>query len=348
MSREEDHEAPVTTTELTPVTTAVVPVSTTHPVSVFRGGIIPRHLYPIPYYTPWAPQYFSRIRGMLGMTLLRWSQFNVELTQETYLLTQGPRRDSQFDMGLFPNFGGQVPGQSGVEEVAANRAWIMERSKDCKEYLLPKDEEEEDDVEQCPDALERAQKKFHWDLEEVIRAIPDMVVQVLQAARGAQLVPDQGAQQQVPRDQINQPRDALVRPSPDQQVPSPALRHPAPQCLKDLIKATFDGNPGIRSPYPGKLKSKSPRVSDGAREPRMKQGLCLKCGEKGHFAAECGGYQRQEPRNSKAEAVRSLQKETKVRKSLFQGDGQGIEAPLTLKAPAAVKPSWQLLDEASK
>ncbi|KAL8189785.1 UNVERIFIED_CONTAM: hypothetical protein K2H54_006275 [Gekko kuhli] len=111
------------------------------------------------------------------------------------------------------------------------------------EYLLPNDEEEEDDVEQCLEALERAQRKFHWDLEEVIRAIPDMVVQALQAERDAQLVSKKGAQQQVPGDQINQPRDPLVRPDPDQQAPSPAPQHPAPQHPKDLIEATLNGNP---------------------------------------------------------------------------------------------------------
>ncbi|KAL8186641.1 UNVERIFIED_CONTAM: hypothetical protein K2H54_002837 [Gekko kuhli] len=72
----------------------------------------------------------------------------------------------------------------------------MEQSKDCKEYLLPNDEAEED-VEQCLDALSRTQRKFHRDLEEVIRAILDMVVWVLQAERDAQLAPDQGAQQQI-------------------------------------------------------------------------------------------------------------------------------------------------------
>ncbi|KAL8172684.1 UNVERIFIED_CONTAM: hypothetical protein K2H54_007973 [Gekko kuhli] len=142
---------------------AIVPVSTT--------PLILRHLYPIPYYTPQAPQYFIGIKGMLGTALLQWSQFNMESTQETYLLTQGPRRDSQFDMGLFSNLSSQ-------------------------EYLLPNDEEEEDDVEQCLDALKRAQRKFHRDLEEVIRAIPDMVVQALQVERDARLAPDQGAQQQ--------------------------------------------------------------------------------------------------------------------------------------------------------
>ncbi|KAL8174585.1 UNVERIFIED_CONTAM: hypothetical protein K2H54_049381 [Gekko kuhli] len=111
------------------------------------------------------------------------------------------------------------------------------------EYLLPNDEGEEDDVEQCLDALKSTQRKFHRDLEEVIRAIPDMVVQALQADRDAQLAPDQGAQQQASGDQINQLRDPPVRPDPDQQVPCPVPQHPAPQHPKDLIEVTLDGNP---------------------------------------------------------------------------------------------------------
>ncbi|KAL8220605.1 UNVERIFIED_CONTAM: hypothetical protein K2H54_050339 [Gekko kuhli] len=150
MSGEEGHGTPATTADHTLVTTAIVLVSTTPPVSVFGGGTIPRYLYPMPYYTPRAPQYLSGIRGMPGMSPLRWSEFNVESMQETYLLTQGPRRDSQFDVGLFQE-----------------------------------EDEEENDVEQRLDTLKRAQRKFNRDLEEVIRAIPDMVVRALQVERAA-------------------------------------------------------------------------------------------------------------------------------------------------------------------
>ncbi|KAL8207592.1 UNVERIFIED_CONTAM: hypothetical protein K2H54_059495 [Gekko kuhli] len=146
----------------------------------------------MPYYTPRAPQYLSRIRGMPGTSPLQWSQFNVELKQENCLLTQGPRRDSQFDVGLFQSLGSQIPGPSGAVGVARSQAWITERSKKRKDYLLPEEDEEEDDVEQCLDSLERAQRKFNRDLEEVIRAIPDLVVQVLQAERAAQPAPDRG------------------------------------------------------------------------------------------------------------------------------------------------------------
>ncbi|KAL8172698.1 UNVERIFIED_CONTAM: hypothetical protein K2H54_009216 [Gekko kuhli] len=140
---------------------AIVPVSTTPLVSVFGGGTIPRHLYQIPYYTPQAPQYLSGIRGMQGTSPLQWSQFNMESMQETYLLTQGPRRDSQFDMGLFQGFSSQAPGQSRAVGAAASRAWITECLKEHKDYLLLEDDVEEDDVEQHLDVLERAQRKFH-------------------------------------------------------------------------------------------------------------------------------------------------------------------------------------------
>ncbi|KAL8182682.1 UNVERIFIED_CONTAM: hypothetical protein K2H54_061696, partial [Gekko kuhli] len=89
----------------------------------------------------------------------------MELMQETYLLTQRPRRDSQFDTGLFHGFGGQAPGQSRAVGAAASRAWIMEHSKERKDHLLLEDDKE-DDVGKCLDALERARRKFHQDLEE--------------------------------------------------------------------------------------------------------------------------------------------------------------------------------------
>ncbi|KAL8163023.1 UNVERIFIED_CONTAM: hypothetical protein K2H54_002965 [Gekko kuhli] len=115
------------------------------------------------------------------MSPLRWSQFNVESTQETYLLTQGSRRDSQFDVGLF------------------------------------QEDEEEDDVEQRLDTLERAQRKFNRDLEEVIQAIPDMVVWALQVERAARPALDQGAQQPAPGEQLG---DAPMRPQLDGRVPA--------------------------------------------------------------------------------------------------------------------------------
>ncbi|KAL8199235.1 UNVERIFIED_CONTAM: hypothetical protein K2H54_037761 [Gekko kuhli] len=141
---------------------------------------------------------------------MQWSQFDMQSTQETYLLTQGPRRESLFDSELFLGLVGQAAGPSRVGGASASRAWIMERSKERKDYLLTKGNEEKDGVNQRLDALERTQGKFCWDLEEVIRAIPDMVA------------------------------------------------------------------PGVRSPYPGKLRSKPSRVVEGTKEQRMKQGLCLK------------------------------------------------------------------------
>ncbi|KAL8215403.1 UNVERIFIED_CONTAM: hypothetical protein K2H54_000959 [Gekko kuhli] len=121
MSREEGQGTPATTAEQTLVITAVVPVSTT-------------------------PPYLSGIRKMPGRSPLRWSQFNMESTQETYLLTQGPRRDTQFDVGLFQGLGSQVPGLSGAMGANGGQAWITERSKERKQYLLPEEDEEEDDV----------------------------------------------------------------------------------------------------------------------------------------------------------------------------------------------------------
>ncbi|KAL8186154.1 UNVERIFIED_CONTAM: hypothetical protein K2H54_065450 [Gekko kuhli] len=51
--------------------------------------------------------------------------------------------------------------------------------KEQKDSLLAEDDEEEDEVDQRLSVLERAQEKFHRDLEEVIRAILDMVLRPL-------------------------------------------------------------------------------------------------------------------------------------------------------------------------
>ncbi|KAL8221175.1 UNVERIFIED_CONTAM: hypothetical protein K2H54_060540 [Gekko kuhli] len=204
MSGEEGHEPPASTTETTPVTMAFAPVSMPPPGNI-GGGMFLRHLYPVPCYTPQAPQYLSGIRGLHGTTPLRWDHFNVESMQETYLLTQGPRRESLFDMGTSQGFGGQTLGPSGVGGATADQAWITERLKECKDYLLAAEDEEEDEVEQRLGVLKRAQGKFHQDLEEVIQAIPDTVVRALQAERGAQPALVQ--------------RDAPAGPAPDQRPP---------------------------------------------------------------------------------------------------------------------------------
>ncbi|KAL8174584.1 UNVERIFIED_CONTAM: hypothetical protein K2H54_049378 [Gekko kuhli] len=97
-------------------------------------------------------------------------------------------------------------GPSEVGEETAGQAWITENLKEHKDYLLAEEDEEEDEVEQRLGALERAQRKFHQDLEEVIRTIPDMVVRALQVERDACQALGQGAQQQAPGDQADQPR----------------------------------------------------------------------------------------------------------------------------------------------
>ncbi|KAL8194238.1 UNVERIFIED_CONTAM: hypothetical protein K2H54_007872 [Gekko kuhli] len=199
MSGEEGHKPPASTAETTPVTTAIVPVSTLPPVSIFGGGTFLRHLYPVPYYT--LPEQ-NQVTTWNNSTTME-HHFNVESMQETYLLTQGPRRESLFDMGTFQGFGGQTLGPRGAGEVTASQAWIMDCSKERKNYLLTEEDEEEDEVEQRLDALKRAQGKFHQHLEEVIQVFPDMVVRALQVERDAHQAPGQGAQQQAPGDQAD-------------------------------------------------------------------------------------------------------------------------------------------------
>ncbi|KAL8182849.1 UNVERIFIED_CONTAM: hypothetical protein K2H54_003639 [Gekko kuhli] len=114
-----------------------------------------------------------------------------------------------------------VPGQSGAIGVAAGHDWVTGRLKVCQDYLLPEGEEEEDDVELRLDTLKRAQGKFHQDLEEVIRAILDMVVRALRAERDARLALDQGDLQRDPRNQHDQPGEASTRPNSSQLAPCP-------------------------------------------------------------------------------------------------------------------------------
>ncbi|KAL8182846.1 UNVERIFIED_CONTAM: hypothetical protein K2H54_003480 [Gekko kuhli] len=137
MSGEEGHEPPAATAETTPVTMAIV-------------------------------QYLSGIRELHGTTPLRQDNFNMESTQEIYLLTQGPRRESLFDMGTFQGFGGQTLGPSGVGGVTTGQAWITKWLEERKDYLLAEEDEKEDEVEQRLGVLEGAQGKFQRDLEEVI------------------------------------------------------------------------------------------------------------------------------------------------------------------------------------
>ncbi|KAL8181286.1 UNVERIFIED_CONTAM: hypothetical protein K2H54_052411 [Gekko kuhli] len=113
----------------------------------FQDGMFPRHLYLALCYTPRAPQYLSGYRGLHGIAPLRWDHFNVESTQETYLLTQGPRRESLFNMGMSQGFGGQTWGPSGVGGATAGQAWITECLKEREYYLLAEKDEEEDEVE---------------------------------------------------------------------------------------------------------------------------------------------------------------------------------------------------------
>ncbi|KAL8165939.1 UNVERIFIED_CONTAM: hypothetical protein K2H54_056923 [Gekko kuhli] len=104
--------------------------------------------------------------------------------QETYLLTQGPRRESLFDMEALQGFGASEAGGA-----TAGPAWITDCMKERKDYLLTEEDKEEGEVEQRLSALEKAQGKFHQDLEAVIQTIPDMVVRALRVEREAQQAP---------------------------------------------------------------------------------------------------------------------------------------------------------------
>ncbi|KAL8220614.1 UNVERIFIED_CONTAM: hypothetical protein K2H54_050601 [Gekko kuhli] len=104
---------------------------------------------------------------------LCWAHFNPLLTEETYMLMQGPWRDSRYDLGLTEDYGFHIPGEM------PGQRWVTDRAR---EWI----DQEEDGVEIRLVALERSQQEIKCNLEEVILAIPDMVIRALRAEREEQ------------------------------------------------------------------------------------------------------------------------------------------------------------------
>ncbi|KAL8170076.1 UNVERIFIED_CONTAM: hypothetical protein K2H54_062866 [Gekko kuhli] len=168
MSVAEDDIAPSTTGGATPTTQASVPI-TTGPLTTTDSGAILR-LTAVPlFYTPSGPQHHDRLLcqqsemfQQLYQQPLRWGHFNPDSTEEMYVLTRGPQRDSQFELGLCENYGYPQYGMPG--EVADQRCvteGTRERS-DC--WFLQKDY----DADACIKALEQGQREMKRDLDEVI------------------------------------------------------------------------------------------------------------------------------------------------------------------------------------
>ncbi|KAL8162982.1 UNVERIFIED_CONTAM: hypothetical protein K2H54_002576 [Gekko kuhli] len=100
---------------------------------------------------------------------LWWGHFNPESTEDMYVLTRGPWRDSLFEPGLCDHFGYS---QFGVMDEMAGQRWVMDSTQERSDRRLL--EEEDYNVDAWVEALERGQQEMKRDLEEVVLAIPDM------------------------------------------------------------------------------------------------------------------------------------------------------------------------------
>ncbi|KAL8221020.1 UNVERIFIED_CONTAM: hypothetical protein K2H54_057542 [Gekko kuhli] len=82
---------------------------------------------------------------------LRWAHFNLLLTEETYVLTQGSQRNSHYDFRVTEDCGFPLPGEM------LGQRWVTDRSRDWGDHqsLL----EEKDGVDIWLAALKRSQ----WD-----------------------------------------------------------------------------------------------------------------------------------------------------------------------------------------
>ncbi|XP_015265094.1 PREDICTED: coiled-coil domain-containing protein 162-like [Gekko japonicus] len=142
----EDEEKPVrkTTESEVPSTQTEVPVTTTPPVTApiptQSLGTVPKMSMAKLFLTLRGPRQLARQSYQPGS--LRWGQFNPDST-EMYSLTQGPRRDSRFDIG-FQSDASFLP--FGGTSEAATGAWVTGSSKACSG---PTSLEEEFDWAQC-------------------------------------------------------------------------------------------------------------------------------------------------------------------------------------------------------
>ncbi|KAL8221546.1 UNVERIFIED_CONTAM: hypothetical protein K2H54_069441 [Gekko kuhli] len=133
---------------------------------------------------------------------LRWGQFNLDSKEETYVLMKGPQRDNQFNIGMYPESSSLL---HGMTSEAATRAWVTDRMRECSGHRSLEDEEY--GLGQWLTAVEQIQQRMMQEFEEVILAIPDMVIRVLRAEREVQqpapgLLPLQVPQQVLQQSQL--------------------------------------------------------------------------------------------------------------------------------------------------
>ncbi|KAL8163024.1 UNVERIFIED_CONTAM: hypothetical protein K2H54_003021 [Gekko kuhli] len=174
MSMTEDDITPTMTGGATPTTQTGVPV-TTGPLTTTDSGTIPQSTVVPAFYPPAGPRHHDGIlyqqskmyQHLYQQQPLWWGHFNPDSTEEMYVLTRGPRRDSWFDVGLCEDVG--YP----QYEVAGQR-WVTDCTQERSDCCLKEDEEY--DVDARVEALERGQQEMRRDLEEVILTIPDIMI----------------------------------------------------------------------------------------------------------------------------------------------------------------------------
>ncbi|KAL8190348.1 UNVERIFIED_CONTAM: hypothetical protein K2H54_048906 [Gekko kuhli] len=146
----------------TPTIPVTVPV--TGVPSTMDSGTIPRSTAVHVFYTPRGPWHHDGVlyqqSKMYQRSQLQWGHFNPESTEETYILTHGPQRDSRFNMGLYEDPG--YPLYRATEEVTGCM-WISDRTRECSDRRLM---EEGYEVDARVKVLERGQQEIKRDLEK--------------------------------------------------------------------------------------------------------------------------------------------------------------------------------------
>ncbi|KAL8220622.1 UNVERIFIED_CONTAM: hypothetical protein K2H54_050770 [Gekko kuhli] len=118
--------------------------------------------------------------------LTQWGQFHPDSTAEMYVLTEGPCRDSRWDL-LGPMVYQHMPGDVMGE---TSSVWTETRPRGPDAPAEEQVELEEDDYKDEDEdwgsslaALEKSQQRIQRNLEQVMLTIPEIVVQAIQAER---------------------------------------------------------------------------------------------------------------------------------------------------------------------
>ncbi|KAL8177455.1 UNVERIFIED_CONTAM: hypothetical protein K2H54_006891, partial [Gekko kuhli] len=208
MSGSEEELIPTTTAGSTPTTQSDVPVTMGAPGTILKTTILV-------FYTLLGPRYYDGVlyqqiglyHGPHPSQALQWGHFHPDSTEETYVLTQGPRRDSCFDM--------RDPLPYPLPRVRPDRQWVTSHTQEQRGRHLEKGEDEDDDFGTWLEALERGQQRMQRNIEEVVLTIPNLVIRALRAEREAEQA--RGSQQQ--QQQASPPLPLHMLPVPGTPIP---------------------------------------------------------------------------------------------------------------------------------